>query len=99
MHFCEFEGAIRFINERQSSVHLSHVQAVTSVGQEGVQALGKAGSVLDEQQKSSADRAKQWLSGLAQQGEKQAAIAQESLEVGHCSCLLIEMCSLIWRSF
>ncbi|KAK9907334.1 hypothetical protein WJX75_001639 [Coccomyxa subellipsoidea] len=55
-------------------------QAITSVGQKGVQALGKAGSVLDEQQKSSADRAKQWLSGLAQQGEKQAAIAQESLE-------------------
>ncbi len=56
-------------------------QAITTAGQKGARALGQAASVLDEQQKTSAHRAKQWLSGLMQQSEKQAATAQESLEV------------------
>lgn len=56
-------------------------QAVTNVGQKGAEALSKAVSVLDERQKLSADSARQWLSGIVKQSEKQAAIAQESLEV------------------
>lgn len=56
-------------------------QAITTAGHEGARALGQAASVLDEKQKTSANRAKQWLSGLMQRSEKQAATAQESLEV------------------
>ncbi|CAL8462909.1 g2443 [Coccomyxa elongata] len=55
-------------------------QAITTAGHKGARALGQAASVLDEQQKTSAHRAKQWLSGLMQQSEKQAVTAQESLE-------------------
>ncbi|BDA48093.1 hypothetical protein COCOBI_11-3510 [Coccomyxa sp. Obi] len=58
----------------------SVTQAITTAGQKGAQILGQAASVLDEQQKTSAERAKLWLSGLMQQSEKQATTAQESLE-------------------
>ena len=67
------------------------------MGQKGAQVLSKAASTLDEQQKSSADRAKQWLSGLVQRSENQAAIAQESLEVRVAPVASLLLLHALWQ--